>query len=87
MYGITEAQYERALLDQDGRCAICYDDEYFPLQVDHNPSTGVFRGLLCYNCNVGLGHFQESPYLLSRATLYLDAGRSPTADQILEELD
>ena len=51
---------------QDGRCAICGRSLYprgpnassrriERLQVDHNPDTGLVRGLLCSGCNTAEG--------------------------------
>ena len=39
--------------------------------IDHDHSTGKLRGLLCHQCNVGLGNFKDSIYLLFKAMLYL----------------
>jgi Recombination endonuclease VII len=41
---------------------------------DHNHATGLFRGWLCHHCNVGLGHFSDSPELLEAAAEYVRAG-------------
>ena len=64
--------------EQGGRCAICgvhhselNDREHFNLFVDHDHETGIVRGLLCTHCNVGLGHFRDSPNLLAKAIAYL----------------
>ena len=43
---------------QDGKCAICGVSERKlgkPLCLDHNHITGEVRGLLCNNCNSGIG--------------------------------
>lgn len=39
--------------------------------VDHEHKTGVVRGVLCNNCNTGLGMFADSPKLLLWAAAYL----------------
>ena len=36
---------------------------------DHE--TDRIRGILCFKCNVGLGHFNDSEELLQRAVVYL----------------
>lgn len=71
--GFTDAD-KRALFDeQDGRCAICRGlCEIDKLCVDHCHSTLVNRGLLCKPCNIGLGHFADSPERLRRAADYLE---------------
>lgn len=57
-YGITLQEYNDLLQSQDGKCGIC---SKFPsnkrLAVDHNHITGEVRGLLCDNCNRGIGMF------------------------------
>ena len=62
-YGMTNADYEKLLLAQDGRCAICKTSEtgtkkYF--DVDHNHITGKVRGLLCHVCNKYVGAFENA---------------------------
>jgi len=42
------------------------------LSIDHNHVTGELRGLLCINCNTGLGMFKDNPELLLLAVDYLD---------------
>lgn len=41
--------------------------------VDHDHSTGVIRGLLCSQCNQGLGNFKDSSNLLRKAADYIDS--------------
>lgn len=75
-YGITLDQYEEMLEAQDGHCAICpattpgrANRKY--LYVDHDHETGKVRGLLCGNCNDGLGRFIDDIDLLASAIMYL----------------
>lgn len=72
IYGITLEQYNKMLIEQGGLCAICgnRDDK---LVIDHNHSTGRVRGLLCGNCNTGLGMFQDNTELFKSAYTYLKA--------------
>ena len=58
---------------QDGCCAICGEPEppYERLHIDHDHRTGVIRGLLCNNCNRGIGHLKESIPSLRAAIRYL----------------
>jgi hypothetical protein len=73
-YGLTVADYDRMLAVQDGRCAICRSDT--PLgrgrwHIDHDHVTGQFRGLLCNNCNRGIGYFGDDDATLSAAAEYI----------------
>ena len=65
-YGITSADRERCYNQQSGKCANHGCDN--PLRteqaefgyVDHDHATKKFRGLLCFGCNVSLGHLKDS---------------------------
>ena len=74
-YGLTLAGYEAMLFKQDGKCAICGSTSPGPTEkhfhIDHDHVTGQVRGLLCELCNVGLGHFGDSPERLEMAAIYL----------------
>lgn len=75
LYGITDEDFDAMLAAQDGRCAICRTDEpgggHNRFHVDHCHETDVVRGLLCNNCNRGLGMFKDSRAHLASATAYL----------------
>lgn len=68
-YGLSVSQYHSLIKSQGGRCAIC--DEKKPLVVDHNHSTGKIRGLLCSDCNSGIGLLKDSVEVIRRAEGYL----------------
>lgn len=75
-YGVTEEDYQLKLLEQNYCCAICkihLDGSTGVLSghVDHDHTTKKIRGLLCGQCNVGLGHFYENEDSLLNAIQYL----------------
>lgn len=72
-YGITADEYDRRLDEQGGGCKICGKKlQRVRLAVDHNHKTGKVRGILCENCNRGLGIFKDDPNLLRSAIEYLE---------------
>jgi len=79
-YGITLAQYNEMAERQGGACAICSRIET-PLSVDHCHESGAVRGLLCKNCNKGLGMFGESVATVRVALAYMEgfSSRDTTA--------
>ena len=77
--GIEIGTYGRLLQNQGSVCAICKhtnDKIGKRLAVDHCHDTGVVRGLLCNNCNSGIGFLCHDVELLRAAVAYLE--RSPT---------
>jgi hypothetical protein len=72
-YGMTVEEYEALLARQEEKCAICRKPCHTGgnLSVDHDHDTGRVRGLLCRNCNRGIGLLQESPEILQAAIQYL----------------
>jgi hypothetical protein len=77
-YGLTEEAYLKLLEWSEGGCAICGERPHLEhrwhkrLAVDHNHATGKVRGLLCANCNLGLGKFKDDKRLLRVAIAYLE---------------
>lgn len=65
---------EAILQEQDHSCAICrvhIEESATRFVIDHNHKTELVRGILCSNCNVGLGYFQDQPGRLGQAIKYL----------------
>ena len=70
----TLIDYDREYQIQQGRCKICriHSTELNkPLFVDHDHSTGFFRGLLCQICNSFLG-VKENKEWNKKADMYLN---------------
>lgn len=79
-YGITQDDFKRMSLEQNGVCATCYQPETAidaktgnrkNLSVDHCHKTGRVRGLLCWRCNTMLGRAEDSIELLGQMQAYL----------------
>jgi hypothetical protein len=72
-FGITHKEYIQILKLQNGVCAICKTKPIVGknLCIDHCHETGKIRGLLCFNCNTGLGHFKDNMNLLTSAQNYI----------------
>jgi len=73
-YGLPHGSYRNMLDAQEGKCAICHAEQAGGrgrFHVDHCHSTGKIRGLLCNNCNNGLGKFKDEVALLRLAIEYL----------------
>jgi len=69
-------KYNIILRKQNYRCAICYflptKDYKFSLSIDHDHASNMVRGLLCNNCNRGLGLVKESSLVISKMINYLE---------------
>ena len=75
-YGVPRGWLTEQLERTKGCCEICgaehlTDTHPRLLSVDHCHTTDKVRGLLCGNCNLGLGHFKDDPTLLRAAIRYL----------------
>jgi hypothetical protein len=68
-YGIGADDFDRMVVEQGGVCPICGRPD--PEHVDHDHVTGEVRGILCFNCNGGLGQFRDDIDALCAAASYL----------------
>ena len=81
-FGLPSGGYNELLDAQGGVCAICGEklaDRALAIDHDHSccPDTRsscgeCVRGLLCLDCNTGIGKLKESAALLRAAADYLD---------------
>ena len=73
-YGITLEQYNQMFVDQNGVCAICgnMQKDGRSLCVDHSHMDNHVRGLLCLDCNSGIGHLKDDINLLLKGIEYLN---------------
>lgn len=84
--GILPEVYDELFKKQSGRCAICgttkpdtlsSGKKYLSLDHDHRCCSGIkscgkcIRGLLCGNCNRGLGQFKDNVLIMKKACNYL----------------
>lgn len=78
-YGITRAQYNQMIADAGQRCCICGSEGFImnqkghkaKLVVDHCHDGDSVRGVLCHNCNRGIGLLQDDPLIVASALEYL----------------
>lgn len=78
-FGITADEYNNFISIQNNSCAICnkHKDEFSGrgnnFHIDHCHTSGKVRGLLCSNCNTGLGQFKDNIKSLENAIQYLSS--------------
>jgi hypothetical protein len=53
-YKLDECGFDRMIISQNGRCAICDDLLIDKMEVDHDHKSGEARGILCGDCNVSV---------------------------------
>lgn len=62
-------EISKAMIEQKGLCKICLKSK--PLVLDHCHTSSTFRGLICRECNLGLGNFEDNIQALENAIRYL----------------
>lgn len=76
-YSISLNDAIELLNKQHGLCKICSSSISLKVKakngghVDHCHTTGKVRGILCSQCNTGLGHFKDNVLNLQKAIEYL----------------
>lgn len=82
-HGVSEEKFYQMLVNQNYCCAVggetiseknaCIDHDHSCCE-DEKSCGNCVRGLLCSNCNTGLGLFQDNQNKLLRAVKYLRGG-------------
>ncbi len=91
-YGIMQNDYDKIFIKQNGKCMICgctrnskrnanskTPNDVF--SVDHDHLTGNIRGLLCRQCNTGIGNFSDNEKWLAKAIEYLKKSARGSIDR------
>lgn len=68
-YKISRIVYDAMVKGQEYKCAICKQES--ELVIDHCHKDEYIRGLICSNCNKGLGMFKDNVEYLESAIFYL----------------
>ena len=78
-YGLSEEDSDAILQKQNYSCAICKTKvprgRHRTFHVDHDHQTGKVRGLLCNNCNIGIGALGDNYDTVLAAANYLSASQ------------
>lgn len=83
LHGLTVEKYKEIYNNQDGKCLVCLVDLATvkpTIDHDHKCCNGrrgcskCVRGILCNNCNAGLGMLRDDVENLKRAIQYLGVG-------------
>ena len=72
-YGLRPQQIDELLAVQGGVCAVC-EGPMRRMCVDHCHETGIVRGLVCHQCNIRLGGWDD-PVWRAKAEKYLELVR------------
>jgi hypothetical protein len=78
-HGVSQEWFDNRLKEQNDSCVICLKKFETTPHIDHNHNCCPVlrscdkcrRGLLCEDCNLGLGRFKDSIEALSNAIKYL----------------
>lgn len=75
-YKLTREEYNKMLAETNGSCPICSREfgiePYTKPVVDHCHRGGHTRGIICRQCNIGLGAFRDDTESMKKAIQYLE---------------
>ena len=82
-YNLSLKEYNLILKNSKEKCEICGNKEtrktktgkISRIHLDHNHKTGKVRGVLCSNCNIGIGNLKHDIKILRKAIQYLKRTR------------
>ncbi len=91
-YGIGALDWLDIYSKQNGVCAICgskgfvlnKDRHKRLLVIDHCHETGKVRGLLCHQCNQGIGMFKENLEFLKKAVKHVEGATTISKESTLK---
>ena len=72
-YNLSKKDLENMIVNQNSSCKICqtpFIDNKFT--IDHCHTTNKVRGLLCLNCNSGMGLLKDDIEIMQSAIKYLN---------------
>lgn len=81
-YRLTAEEVDTQLRRQNGVCVVCLRRP--ANHVDHDHMTGLFRAVLCFSCNGGLGQFDDDPGCMRESADYLEGRSSHSRTMMLE---
>ena len=71
-FGLSEEDYTKMLVSQNGVCAVCKQPGFKRLAVDHCHKTGKIRGLLCSSCNSAEGLLKSDSTIIRALADYVE---------------
>lgn len=86
-YNINSKQYHLMRKQQNYKCLICSKSEEElnkKLCIDHSHLTKTLRGLLCQQCNLGIGFLKENINILQNAINYLESSKNEQPEEFIK---
>jgi hypothetical protein len=82
---ISQTWFDEQLVKQDNKCLVCHEPFLETPHIDHDHNCcpklkscdKCRRGLLCEDCNLGLGRFKDNISFLNNAIQYLSQYKEP----------
>lgn len=71
-YGISSDEFDALFKRQGSKCGICQRTDAKQYVCDHDHTTGAVRGILCRNCNSGIGKIGDTLERARQAVRYLE---------------